>query len=422
MKKITLAIVTLSLLAGLFTSCNKKSAAEKAFKPRLATDTKCQIHIAGNYKNFEALEAEFDRFNEFYPDVELSFSFLDSYNSTIKSALAGDSAPDIYMTFQWMLDRPEYKDLFASAQDMSDEKKLGFNLSTIRKELIGQTADGRTPMVPVLSGSYGMMVNENIFKKEGLELPQNYSELAAACSKLKEAGYKSPIMVYVDNFMGLPLIYSYFCKSIQNSPNAVADLNSLEPAAGQYLKPTLEWLQNFMKTGFIDIEQCKTLKDKYNEVIMAFFEGDIPIMLCDADVVSGTQKREKQSQAFVSNPFKYSFRTFPATDQTSDFVNNVSVGFSVNKNSKNLQMANEFMRFLIRTEELNNLAKIKRLITASTDYSFDEIYAPLAKSKPIYLNELGLMDTAIAQMRTATYQVICGNLTIEEAMSKYGSF
>ena len=87
MKKTTLPILALSLFTGLFLSCTKKSAAEKSFKPRLATETKCQITIAGNYKNFEALEAEFDRFNEFYPDVELSFSFLDSYNSTIKSAL-----------------------------------------------------------------------------------------------------------------------------------------------------------------------------------------------------------------------------------------------------------------------------------------------------------------------------------------------
>ena len=110
MKKITLAIVTLSLLAGLFLSCNKKSAA-KAFKPRLATDTKCQINIAGNYKNFEALEAEFDRFNEFYPDVELSYTYLDNYKATIKSAIAGDAAPDIYMTFQWMLDKADYKEV-----------------------------------------------------------------------------------------------------------------------------------------------------------------------------------------------------------------------------------------------------------------------------------------------------------------------
>ncbi|MCR4899852.1 MAG: hypothetical protein K5907_03445 [Treponema sp.] len=127
-------------------------------------------------------------------------------------------------------------------------------------------------------------------------------------------------------------------------------------------------------------------------------------------------------QAFVNNPFKYSFRIFPATDQNSYFVNNVSVGFSVNKNSKNLDMADEFMRFLIRTDELNNLAKIKRLITASTDYSFDQMYTPLSKSTPIYLDELGLVDNATAQMRTAVYQVLRGNMTVDQAVANYGSF
>ena len=84
-------------------------------------------------------------------------------------------------------------------------------------------------------------------------------------------------------------------------------------------------------------------------------------------------------------------------------------------------MADEFMRFLVRTEELNNLAKIKRLITVSKDYSFDEVFAPLSKSTPIYLGELGLMDSAIAQMRTAVQQVMTGNMTIEEAIANYGN-
>ncbi len=422
MKKITLAIVTLSLVAGLLTSCNKKSAAARAFKPRLATDTKCQINIAGNYKNFEALEAEFDRFNEFYPDVELSYTYLDNYKATIKSAMASDAAPDIYMTFQWMLDKVDYKEVLDSAQDMSKEKELGFNLSTIRKELIDHTADGKVPMVPVLSGSYGMMVNEDIFKKEGLAIPGNYKELVESCKKLKEAGYPSPIMAYLENFMCLPMVYASFCKSIQKEEGAVQKLNDLDPAAGQYLKPTLEWARDFAKEGLIDFSYCRSLKDKYNAAIMRFFEGDVPIMLCDTETVSGTQKREAQSQAFVSNPFKYSFNIFPAADKGSDFVNSVAVAFSVNKNSKNLDMADEFMRFLVRTDELNNLAKIKRLITTSTDYSFDEIYAALARSNPIYLNEIGLLDNASAQMRAAVYQVMRGNMTVDQAMAKYGGF
>lgn len=422
-KEFTKIIMGLFLLTGLLlVSCKGKRADAKKFKPRLDIETKSQITIVGNYKNFEALEAEFDRFNEIYPNVELSYLYLDNYKATIKSAMASDSAPDIYMTFPWMLDKEDYKDVIDSAENMSDEKALGYNLATIRKQLIARTSDGKVPMVPVLSGSYGMMVNEDIFKKEGLELPDNYREFVEVCKKLKEAGYPSPIMAYVESFMTLPMIYSYFCKSIQNNPQAIEQLNALDKSAGQYLKPTLEWAQSFKEAEIIDYSYCRVLKDKYNSAILRFFEGDVPILLCDTETVSGTLKRESQSEAFVKNPFKYSFRIFPATDKGSDFVNSVVIGFSINKNSDNLAMTNEFMRFLIRTDELNNLAKIKRLITTSTDYSFDEMYTPLSKSNPIYLDELGLVDNATAQMRNAVYKVLRGDMTVDEAVANYGSF
>lgn len=424
MKKTLLAVfsVFVILQSGLILSCKGKESDSKKFQPRFSANTSCQIRIAGNYKNFEALEAEFDRFNEFYPKVELSFSYLDNYNSTIKSAVASDSAPDIFMTFQWMLGRPDYKEVLENSQNMDDEKTLGFNLSTIRSQLICRTDDGKVPLIPVLTGSYGMLVNEEIFKKEGLPLPASYSQLVESCKKLKEAGYKSPIMAFIDNFMALPMIYPYFCKSIKDNPEAIELLNKLEPTAGHYLRPSLEWVNDFMKKGFVDIENCLTIKNRYDAVIMRFFEGNVPIMLCDADTASGTLKRESQSDAFIKNPFKYSFRMFPSTDDGSVFLNSVAVGLSVNKKSKNLAMADEFMRFLIRTEELNNLAKIKRLVTASTDYSFDEIYASLSESSPLYISELGLADDANKQFRAAVQNVLLGTMTVDEAVANYGKF
>ena len=415
-------ITLAAFLSLIFASCSKKTSSEQTFKPNLEKDTKAKIYIAGNYKNFEALEAEFDRFNDFYPNVELFYSYLDNYKSTIKSAIASDSAPDIYMTFPWMLDRPDYKDVIDSAEDMSSQDNLNFNLCSIRNQLFSKTNDGKISIIPVLSGSYGMLVNEDIFNNEKLPIPSNYQELVEACTKLKEKGYPSPLMAYVDNFISFPLIYAYFSKSIENSPEAVSHLNQFDSQAGQYIKPTLEWVQQFIENDFINLNKCRAIKDKYNAVIMTFFEGNVPLMLCDTDTVSGTLKRESQSKDFINKPFKYSFHPFPALDQTNNFVNYVAVGFSVNKNSNNLPMANEFMRFLISTEELNNLAKIKRLITTSTDYSFDEIYASLSQNTPIYLNENGLTDNAIAQIRSAVYQVLQNKMTVEEAINHFGKF
>ena len=110
---------------------------------------------------------------------------------------------------------------------------------------------------------------------------------------------------------------------------------------------------------------------------MRFFEGDVPMMLGSGDMVSGTQKRESKSEAFLAEPFKYKFYVVPIDDDGGYFLDSVNLFFSVNKNSANLDMTNEFIRFLMREKELGNMAAIKRLITPTNDFSLDEVYSSL---------------------------------------------
>ena len=67
----------------------QETAAEEGFKPRLDTSVSCSVRIAGGYDNFEALEAEFDRFNDYYPNVELVYTKVDDYNNMIGTVLDG---------------------------------------------------------------------------------------------------------------------------------------------------------------------------------------------------------------------------------------------------------------------------------------------------------------------------------------------
>ena len=405
-----------------YASCKKK--AENAdFVPHLDTKTKCKIEIAGRYQNFEAIEAEFDRFNEFYPNVELAYTYLDNYKKSISTALASENAPDIFMTFPWMLDKSNYNPLLDNAENLADSKNTGIELSDVNQKLLFQVSDGSIPMVPILCAANGMLVNEDLFKKEKIQIPKNYAELIKACKKFKEAGYKSPILS--DNSeisIMASLIYPYFTKEAMNDSSAISKLNKLEPEAGEYMRSTLEWIQDFKNYGFIDLEECSKIKDNYAAVIMRFFEGDVPMMISSADVVSGTKKREALSEAFTKNPFKYSFYAVPVMENGGAILEVPSLEFSVNKNGENLEMANEFLRFLLRTEELNNLAKIKRLITCSTEYAFDDVYAPLENTEHLYQLDIGILDNAYTQLRNAAYQVFLGNQTVDEAVLNYGKY
>ena len=157
---------------------------------------------------------------------------------------------------------------------------------------------------------------------------------------------------------------------------------------------------------------------------MRFFEGDIPMMICNGDTVSGTQKRESQSESFASNPFTYSFAPVPVSEEGGFFLDTPALQFSVNKDGQNLDVANEFMRFLITSQELNEMARVKRLVTPTTDLSFDSMYAQfeeVPESRIVAPEAAGITDDVTKQFREASYRVANGQMSVDEAVAQYGT-
>ena len=402
-------------------------ATEEGFKPALDPTTSCHINVAGGYDNFEALEAEFDRFNETYPNVELAFTKVDDYNNMIGMVLNGNDAPDIYVSYSWMYGRDQYKDSITHAENLSDPA-LGLDLDCIRPNIILNTDDNTLPMVPVFSNTYGMLVNEDLFEKEALNIPVTYQELVEVCEAFREKGYENPMMGFSNEettSLFTLTTYPYFCASVADNQEAVDQLNALNPKAGEYLRPTLEKLQQFLDDGCVNLDACAEIENNYDAVIMRFFEGDVPMMLCSGDTVSGTKKRESRSEAFIAEPFTYTFVPVALSDDGAYFLDMSNLQFSVNKDSENLEMANEFMRFLVTPEELNLMAQNKGLMSPTKDLSFNSLYAAFGnvpESQIISPEEIGLTDDAVKQMRQAAFLVGTGEMTIDEAVAAFGTF
>ena len=416
-----------------FTGCSKSGKAkgkdsEEGFAPRLDKNTSCSINVAGHYENFEALEKEFNSFAQYYPNVQLKYTYMDGYSKAssgiLSTALSGSEAPDIFFTYPWMTDWDDYGIIRDSSENLADPA-LDIDLSCIRPNLLTKDSSGSILSVPVYTTTYGMLINEDLFTKEKISVPQTYEELLSACDAFKKAGYSDPIMGYnKGSDLLYPMFYPYFCAQIEGKDDVVKAMNEMGPGSGENMRSTLELISDFMGHGYIDLENCNKLENNYDAVILRFFEGDVPMMLASGNTVSGTEKREAKSEAFISHPFKYSFHPVPSTKDGGYFLNTVSIGFAVNKNSKNLDMANEFMRFLVSTNELNQMAKAKRMVTPCVDMSLDSVYAPFEKlstKRFINLSELGLLDNASSQISKAGWQVSNGNMTVDEAVEEYGN-
>ncbi|MBR4760656.1 MAG: extracellular solute-binding protein, partial [Lachnospiraceae bacterium] len=106
------------------------------------------------------------------------------------------------------------------------------------------------------------------------------------------------------------------------------------------------------------------------------------------------------------------------------FLDMSNLQFSVNKDSKNLEMANEFMRFLITSEQLSAMAQKKGLMSPTKDLSLNSMYAAfeaVPQNRILSPEEFGLTDDAVVQLRQAIYGVATGTMTIDEAVAGYGS-
>ena len=113
------------------------------------------------------------------------------------------------------------------------------------------------------------------------------------------------------------------------------------------------------------------------------------------------------------------------SDEGANFVDLPNLQFSVCRESSNLDMANEFMRFLVTSRELTEMARNKGLMAPTKDLSFDSMYSSfgeIPESRILSPEVIGLTDDGVIQLRQAVYRVARGELTIDEAIAAFGTF
>ena len=234
------------------------------------------------------------------------------------------------------------------------------------------------------------------------------------CKAFRKKGYKNPMMGFSKEettSLFTLTAYPFFCETIADDAKAVKEFNAIKPSAGEYMRPTLEKMEKFLNDGCVNLDACAKIEDNYEAVILRFFEGDVPMMICSGDAVSGTKKRESVSEEFI--------------DKGISFLDMPNLQFSVNKDSANLDMANEFMRFLITTQELNEMAQQKGLMSPTKELPDDSMYAEflsVPESRILSPEEFGLTDDAVIQLRQAVYAVGTGKMTINKAIDSFGTF
>lgn len=416
--KMTVGVCTGALLAACLGGCGsekKEVVEEDKFTPSLDTEVATSLEIAGFMANFEALDQVVNDFNEYYPNVTITYEQNDT--NSLVDYLANNSYVDVFMTnvANVSADAPEGAGVLDDCLDLAKED---IDVSAVDSKLLQSCAvDGKLVRIPVAKTMCGMVVNKTLLEKEGLEIPETYKEFLDACEALKQKGY-TPIQssrYHACSDMVLPMAMNI----LGNDEELTAKVLAGDDSFADSLKPVYERLSKFIENGYMSSSVNETYPDdNYDGAILTFFEGDVPFWIANTESVSGMKKRESKSETFAASPFEYEFVNVPLGDDGVYDYEEPWYGFSVNKNGDNVDYAVEFMRFLSQESELNKLAEIKGMPSVTTnnnDIRFNNALNPeKCAGRYVYDGQLSSVNSIICD--TANKMGYGDITTVDEAI------
>ena len=347
-----------------------ESAASSEFAPALDTSTEATLYVVGSWGNFEALDQVALDFQKYYPGVEVVYTKLDDYRNDLANKFVTGEEIDLFMNAWWDTEYTANDNIIENAEDLYDS---GIDFSNIDPDMLSTGLAGdELVMVPIYLDTYGCMVNTDIFAAAGVDVPGNYEELLSACEALAAAGYDQPIYanssIYGKTFTG------YYMERLLAGSDEVTALDE-----------TIAHIDALYDTGYVSTEG-DSLEDSYNAVIMKFFEGDTAIVPFSGSSYSGTKKREAKSEEFTAEPFSYAFIGAPYSDgDGSVYIDQLgTIYMGVYKNSTQIDLANEFLRFMLTNDEMLVLQEIKNMPTTNIYNGLDNF--PYLADAELYCN------------------------------------
>ena len=398
------------------TAAAETSADDGSFVPALDTSAEVTLSVVGSWGNFEALDEVALNFQEYYPNVEVVYTQIKNGSSDIQNIAAAGTL-DIYCV-EWY--NPDQEDKLVYTDLAEDLNETDVDFSNLNQNMLfaGQV-DGKQLLVPVYQQLFGMMVNYTLLEDNGLSMPKNYAELTEVCDQLIAAGYEHPVFLTgsPSTRVMINMVMDGICRS--DDPAAAAEAIAGGSDADGYFEAALCRLDEMEEKGYFDHE-ADDFEDDYESVILRFFEGDVPFVLYSSSKFSGTKKREAKSEAFTANPFSYGLEPAPLEDDGAvTYMTTLgSLNMGIYNESANLDYANEFLRFILRDDQMKVLAEIKNMPVTMEHTGIEQLSGieSMTDEQKIYPTEIGHYYTVDQKIGDAAASYVPGQTAHEDVL------
>lgn len=364
---ILMAMMILGITACGGGTDSEKSSSSKSesgsFQPseKLDADYACTIDVLGPWGNFEALDQAAQDFKKFYPNIEVVYSPLNDEVTDLKNRMASGKGIDIYMT-NWLDTHNESRTyLWENARDLS---QVGLNLDAVDSDMLNTGyVDGVLKLMPVYRRMYGFMVNEDLLDEYGLTVPETYEAFLNCCETFKKEGI-APVLLQGSNNLTNTYNQHIVAKTMSSENGDTVMKEALEGKdSSGFVEDTLRMMADLFGKGYVHPDS-NTFEDEYESVILRFFEGDIPFVPYNSEMYSGTRKREAKSEAFMEEPFHYSFIPFPGEtgyECVYQQLGTVYMGIYDGIEEEKSSYVVELLRYLLSEEGSYTLEHVKNM-------------------------------------------------------------
>jgi raffinose/stachyose/melibiose transport system substrate-binding protein len=291
-----------------------------------------------------------------------SYAPVDQVQTSVRAQLGAGNAPDLHVVYPGDGSSMSMTQIAKAGllADLSSQSWTSLVPASFKPAFQN---NGKTYLYSAGSSVIGAIYNKKVFQDAGVAIPTTWTEVLAACAKLKAAG-KIPIALGAQT----PWVTQLISYALVASTVYAKD-------------PTFDDKQRAGKASFVDsgwrqaFEMYMSLRDKgfFNPSPTGTTYEQSTSMVANGEAGMAVQVSAVLSafRAAASDPSQLSMFPFPGADTASDVLvpAGVVVGVGVHARSKNLAAAKAFIEYLGQQANINAWAKSIAAIPLHQDAS-----------------------------------------------------
>lgn len=290
-------------------------------------------------ENAETLQKIVDKFNEEHTEdgVKVVLNTPADAGTVLKTRLAKNDVPDI-MALGGDNNYTEVQSSGALA-DLSGENYME-NIQESYLQMVYDVQKDKEEVayaVPYATNASGVLYNVDMFNELGLSIPKTWDEFMTVIDTIEAAGKKPFIFTYKDSWTGL-CPWNSMAPDLQ--PEGFTDDRLV--GATSFADTHTEIAEKYLT--LLDHAQDDFMGTTYDDGNKAFANGDAAMMINGNWAIS---------QFTATNAdFNVDMFAFPASnDESKNYVTSgVDVLFCVSESSDNLDLAKEFIAYMVQEE------------------------------------------------------------------------